>query len=245
MWDRFWQKLRSLPYIRIGVSLIPPLPFFLHTVNENLPWDTCAQRGHPGRSRSIKLEVVKNVDDKAQPEREDTKRQELQVVETTMAGITERRYDATVPGRPAHDLASERRPIDGGHVMLKVLIIDDSSLIRERLSSEIAEMGAVELIGQAESAKQAAETLDQLEPDLVVLDICMPDGDGIQVLKMLRARDPNPVVIMLTAFPYAIFRQKCLEAGAEFFFDKATEFNQVTQVIEGYSMRKHKGEVGQ
>ena len=119
--------------------------------------------------------------------------------------------------------------------MLKVFIADDSNLMRERLVTMITELESIELIGQARNARQATNEILRLKPDLAILDIRMPDGDGIQVLRTVKAQNPSPVVIMLTAFPSSIHRRKCMEAGAEFFFDKATEFDQVAQVIRGYS----------
>lgn len=118
--------------------------------------------------------------------------------------------------------------------ILKVFIADDSDLMRDRLALMIGEMESIELIGHAPTARQAIDQILQLKPDLAILDIRMPDGDGIQVLKSIKAQTTKPIVIMLTAFPSSIHRRKCIEAGAEFFFDKATEFDQVALVIKGY-----------
>jgi DNA-binding NarL/FixJ family response regulator len=60
----------------------------------------------------------------------------------------------------------------------------------------------------------------------------MPGGNGIQVLEALKKSSMEPVVIVLTAFPYPQYRKKCLRAGAKYFFDKSTEFEQVAEVIE-------------
>lgn len=116
--------------------------------------------------------------------------------------------------------------------MLRVFIADDSDLVRERLATMISELEAVELVGQAEDAAGAIEAIQHLKPDVVVLDIRMPRGNGVQALKAIKASKAAPVVIMLTAFPYPAYRKKCLEAGAEFFFDKTTEFDRVAQVIK-------------
>jgi DNA-binding NarL/FixJ family response regulator len=116
--------------------------------------------------------------------------------------------------------------------MLRVFIADDSDLVRERLATMIAELEAVELVGQAEDAPGALEAIQGLKPDVAVLDIRMPGGNGIQILEEVKACEVAPVVIMLTAFPYPAYRKKCLEAGADFFFDKSTEFDRVAQVIQ-------------
>ena len=72
----------------------------------------------------------------------------------------------------------------------------------------------------------------RLRPDVVILDIRMPGGNGLQALERIKASDSAPMVIMLTAFPYPQYRKKCLELGAEHFFDKSTEFEQVAQVLQ-------------
>ena len=66
----------------------------------------------------------------------------------------------------------------------------------------------------------------------MILDIHMPNGNGIRVLETIKKNPVAPVVIMLTAFPYPQYRRRCLEIGAEYFFDKTTEFDQVAVVLE-------------
>jgi DNA-binding NarL/FixJ family response regulator len=116
---------------------------------------------------------------------------------------------------------------------MKVLIADDSALMRERLGALVAEIEGVELVGEAGSAKEALAGIRRLKPDVVILDIRMPGGNGIQVLQEIR-KEPaaRPIVIMLTAFPYPQYRQKCLEAGADYFFDKASEFDRVASLLK-------------
>lgn len=115
---------------------------------------------------------------------------------------------------------------------LKVLIADDSALVRERLAALLSELKAIEVVGQGENADETLETIQRLRPDVVILDIRMPGGNGIRVLEAIKRDEAGPVVIMLTAFPYSQYRKKCLEAGAEYFFDKATEFERVGEVLQ-------------
>ena len=116
--------------------------------------------------------------------------------------------------------------------MLKVFITDDSVLVRERLVGLLSELEAVELVGQAESASEAVEAIQRLGPDVVILDIRLPGSSGIEVLKIIKQNVPAPIVIMLTAFPYRQFYEKCQEAGAEYFFDKASEFHRIVEVLK-------------
>jgi DNA-binding NarL/FixJ family response regulator len=127
--------------------------------------------------------------------------------------------------------------------MLKVFITDDSVLVRERLVGLISELEAVELVGQAENALEAIEAIQRLRPDVVILDIRLPGGNGIEVLKAIKQNVPAPMVIMLTAFPYRQFYEKCREAGAEYFFDKASEFHHIVEVLKQLHNGKTEAEV--
>lgn len=117
--------------------------------------------------------------------------------------------------------------------MLNVFIADSSPLVRERLVELISAVGDVELVGQAENAQGTIQAIQRLRPDVAILDIRMAGGDGLRVLETVKAGESPPVVIVLAAFPYPQHRQKCLEAGAEYFLDKATEFDQIAKVLEG------------
>lgn len=87
--------------------------------------------------------------------------------------------------------------------MLKVLVVDDEPPARVRLRQLLAECGRqvqVELVGEIEGGAQALDAVDQLQPDLVLLDIHMPGMNGIEVARHLAARDNPPAVVFVTAF---------------------------------------------
>jgi DNA-binding LytR/AlgR family response regulator len=87
-------------------------------------------------------------------------------------------------------------------VKLKTLIVDDEAPARERLKRLLARNDAVELIGEAEDGKSAVEMIEARNPDLVLLDIQMPELDGFGVIKMLTR---PPLIIFVTAYDqYAI-----------------------------------------
>jgi DNA-binding NarL/FixJ family response regulator len=117
--------------------------------------------------------------------------------------------------------------------VLRVFIADGSSLVRERLAELISAVGDVELVGQADTARGTIQAIQRLQPDVAILDIRIAGGDGLRVLETVKAGESPPVVIVLAAFPYPQHRRKCLEAGAEYFLDKATEFDQIAKVLEG------------
>lgn len=88
------------------------------------------------------------------------------------------------------------------------------------------------IVGQAENAQKALSAIRQLHPDVVILDIWMPGGNGIEVLRQLKKLKPSPKVIMFTNYTYPQYRYRCKVAGADFFFDKSTEFDQIPRALE-------------
>jgi len=117
--------------------------------------------------------------------------------------------------------------------MLKVFIADDSDEVRERLRGLVSEVENVTVVGEASDGVEALRGIDASRPDAVILDIRMPHLNGFDVLDELHFLDANPVVIVLTAFAYRQYRDRCLKAGAAHFFDKATEFERIADVLVG------------
>ena len=95
----------------------------------------------------------------------------------------------------------------------------------------------IEVIGQAQDVPEVFEAIRTLKPDAVILDISMPGGSGIDVLKEIKRDAAAPIVVILTNYPYPQYRKRCAEEGAEFFFDKSTEFHLVSEVLRQLSMK--------
>ncbi len=117
---------------------------------------------------------------------------------------------------------------------IKVFIADDSLIVRERLITMLDEVTEIDIVGQAESVAEAINAIRNLQPDVVILDIRMPGGSGIDVLQNIKQAETAPTVIILTNYPYRGYRQKCLQAGADFFLDKSTEFDQIPNLLEQF-----------
>ncbi|GIK41813.1 MAG: two-component system response regulator [Chloroflexota bacterium] len=115
---------------------------------------------------------------------------------------------------------------------IKVFIADDSLIVREHLVTLLDELAGVEIVGQAENVAEAIRGIRTLQPDVVILDMRLPDGSGIDVLQNIKQDEAAPMVIILTNYPYPGYRQKCLQAGADFFLDKSTEFDQIPKLFE-------------
>ncbi|MHA1873408.1 MAG: response regulator [Candidatus Heimdallarchaeaceae archaeon] len=115
---------------------------------------------------------------------------------------------------------------------MRLFIADDSEVLRSRLVEMLSEFKEIEIVGQTGYAQEAIEFIRELIPDVVILDLKLPDGNGINVLKKIKKGNISTKVIIFTNYPYFQYRKKCLEAGAEFFFYKANEFEKLVEVIK-------------
>ena len=120
---------------------------------------------------------------------------------------------------------------------MKIFITDDSAVVRERLIEMLSELPGIEIIGQAQDGLEATKLIKKLNPDVVISDIRMPREKGIDVLQNIKRDKQAPIVIMLTNYPYPKYRKKCMEAGADFFFEKLTEFEKVMEVVKKVKQR--------
>jgi len=127
---------------------------------------------------------------------------------------------------------------------MRLFIADDSEVLRERLVDILSEIEGVKIVGQEGDATKVIAAIERLNPDLVILDIQMPGGNGISILETLKKMENPPLVIMFTNYPYLQYRRRCLEAGADFFFYKGTEFEKLIDVIresaKTYILKKEK-----
>jgi len=117
--------------------------------------------------------------------------------------------------------------------VLNVFIADDSAVVRERLAELIAQVGGVRVIGQADDAPSAEDGILTTQPDVAIVDIRMPGGSGIEVVRRVReAANTKPTFIVHSNYAYDQFRKACADAGADFFFEKGTETHRVSDALK-------------
>ena len=121
---------------------------------------------------------------------------------------------------------------------MKVIIADDSKLIRDRISERVELINSVNVVAQTTNSFETIEAIIKHKPDVLLLDIRMPEGSGINVLKYIQKNKTKIVTIVVTNYPIIQYKNKCFELGADYFFSKATEFDEVFKLIKKLTKSK-------
>jgi two-component system, chemotaxis family, chemotaxis protein CheY len=112
----------------------------------------------------------------------------------------------------------------------KVLVVDDAAFMRMMIK-DILRKGGYEVIGEAEDGSKAVEKFKELRPDLVTMDITMPDMDGISAVKEIRKIDPSAMIIMCSAMGQQAMVIDAIQAGAKDFVVKPFQPERVLEAV--------------
>jgi len=115
--------------------------------------------------------------------------------------------------------------------MSKVLIVDDAAFMRMMLKDILTKNG-FEVVGEAANGNEAVEKYSQLSPDLVTMDITMPQCDGIAALKQIVGKDPSAKIIMCSAMGQQAMVIESIQAGAKDFIVKPFQPPRVLESIK-------------
>lgn len=107
-----------------------------------------------------------------------------------------------------------------------VLVVDDSALFRQRVTRLLDDRNLHPVL-QARNYEEAVNWLLQTKVDLTLLDISMPGKSGIELLKLIKARYPGTKVWMISNHADEHYKQYCLSTGADYFFDKSLDFEEM------------------
>ena len=114
---------------------------------------------------------------------------------------------------------------------MTVVIADDSSLLRDRICKLIKGLNGSIVTCEAENGQRAIQLICSSNPDLVILDIRLPEMSGIEVLKRIKELKIQTRICVLTTFSFPQYRKKCLELGADYFLDKNMEFENISGIL--------------
>ncbi|MBE0675769.1 MAG: response regulator transcription factor, partial [Bacteroidales bacterium] len=115
---------------------------------------------------------------------------------------------------------------------MRIVLIDDSDLLRKTVKRACEEIKNVEIVGEAKDGLTALEVIKDKQPDLIILDIRMPELNGISVLKKMKEEGTRCKICILTNYPHQQYKEKCRAEGADYFFDKNKDFKLMLITIE-------------
>ncbi|HCM90952.1 MAG: response regulator [Lachnospiraceae bacterium] len=116
--------------------------------------------------------------------------------------------------------------------MAKNILISDDAAFMRMMIKDILTKNGYNVIGEAENGARAVEKYNELKPDLVLMDITMPEMDGIQALKKIKENDPSALVIMCSAMGQQAMVIESIQAGAKDFIVKPFQADRVIEAVK-------------
>lgn len=112
-----------------------------------------------------------------------------------------------------------------------ILIVDDAAFMRMMIKDILTKNG-YEIVGEAENGKVAIEKYNELNPELVIMDITMPEVDGIQAVKQIMGTDPQARVVMCSAMGQQAMVIESIQAGAKDFIVKPFQADRIIEAVK-------------
>jgi len=112
-----------------------------------------------------------------------------------------------------------------------ILVVDDAAFMRMMIKDILSKNG-YEILGEAENGQKAIEKYKELNPDLVIMDITMPEVDGIQAVKEIKKIDGNAKIIMCSAMGQQAMVIESIQAGARDFIVKPFQADRVVEAVK-------------
>ena len=116
-------------------------------------------------------------------------------------------------------------------MMTRVLVVDDALYMRTMIRDILSGSGEFEIAGEASNGREAVEKYAELQPDLVTMDIVMPELDGIEATREILSRNPSATIIMCSALGQEALVIESIAAGARDFIVKPFTAEKVLKVV--------------
>ena len=113
----------------------------------------------------------------------------------------------------------------------RILIVDDHPLVRDGLMRLINSQPDLVAIGEAGTAHEAMAHVEQNQPDLAILDLRLKHGDGLELIRTLKAQEPHLLLLVLSQYDEPIYVERALRAGASGYIDKQQAANRLLEAI--------------
>jgi DNA-binding NarL/FixJ family response regulator len=121
---------------------------------------------------------------------------------------------------------------------IHLLIVDDSQAIRTSLRSLLGSVAGIATIREATTLGEALVSVQADPPALVILDMNLPDGLGMDIIKPLKQLSPVVLIAVFTIHADPSYSKRCMALGADWFFDKATETDALLEVVRQHAVLK-------
>lgn len=115
---------------------------------------------------------------------------------------------------------------------IRVMLVDDHRIVREGLAYMLDAIESVTLVGEAGSGAELFAVVEEVHPEIILLDVHMPDMSGLEVLEVLRRRHPDVKVIMLSMHDQAAYVQQAIQLGALGYLLKSTGLDELVRALE-------------
>ncbi|MFW6125986.1 MAG: response regulator [Chloroflexota bacterium] len=119
--------------------------------------------------------------------------------------------------------------------MIKVLVVDDHTLIRDGIRALLALAKDIEVVGEAATGKEALQRVKELRPDVILMDLMMPAMSGLDATRRIRREFPDTKVLALTQYDDSDYVIPVIEAGARGFITKMAAFSELASAIQAVS----------
>jgi len=116
----------------------------------------------------------------------------------------------------------------------KILVVDDAKFIRTRIKNIVEKMDFAEVIGEASNGDEAFNKYKELKPDLVTMDLVMPNSDGIKAIEKIMAFDKHAKIVVISAIGQEMSILEATEKGAKDFINKPFKDEEILKTLERY-----------
>ncbi len=119
--------------------------------------------------------------------------------------------------------------------MIKLMLADDHAMLREGLRSKFAGNSDVEVVGEAASGKELLAKISTVKPGVIILDMKLPDANGVTLIRQIKNNLPNCRIVVLTMYDHVRYAVHALESGADGFVVKGAPFEELLQAVRTVS----------
>lgn len=116
--------------------------------------------------------------------------------------------------------------------MAKIMLVDDAAFMRMMIKNALTASGYTDFV-EAQDGAEAVTKYEEEKPDMVIMDITMPNMDGLQALKKIREADPSAKIVMCTAMGQESMVVDAIKSGARYFIVKPFDAQRVVQTVNG------------